>query len=242
MLMFFLSIDAACKHFGVDGLDLNPDSLDGKNNRKQVELEFTKLVLIESNNGIFKQVAELGKIDIGGISPEKRISSNFFTVPLKKASGQSEPYYYPRRPSAPVLKMGLAATGKKWGVELHDNWSSNFPILLSEVKDPTPFLDLAVFICRDCRWESENTDLVSAINEQIKKKFTRQISEYWTTRIEKEKILAHHLDLPFSDHHSPFADSIIEEVQTDYAQMNKSELIERIRVLEELLTENGVKY
>ncbi len=245
VLMFFLSIDAACKHFAVEGLDLNPDSLEGKNNRKQVELEFTKLVLVENDNSTFKQVAELGKIDVGGANPEKRISSNFFTVPLKKASGQTEPYYYPRRPSAPLLKMGLAATQKKWGVEFHDNWSSNFPVLLSEVKDPTPFLDLAIFVCRDCKWDDETVDVILAINEQIRKRFTRKLSEYWTSRLEKEKIMAHHLDTPFIDHHSLFVNSFIEDVPDGnkiYTQMNKTELINRIYVLEEILSEYRIKY
>lgn len=78
-------------NFDVADLDLNPDSLEGKDNRKQVEVEYTKTDLLEKTRDDFKQVTELGKIDVGGTTPEKRISSNFFTVPLKKASGQKEP-------------------------------------------------------------------------------------------------------------------------------------------------------
>jgi hypothetical protein len=141
--------------------------------------------------------------------------------------------------------MGPAAPGKKWGVEFHDNWSSNLPVLLSEVKDPTPFLDLAVFVCRDCKWEDKPADLILAICEQIRKRFTRKLSDYWTSRVEKEKIMAHHLDTPFIDHHSLFVDSFIEEAQNKnkiYVQMNKTELINRIYFLEEILSEYGIKY
>jgi hypothetical protein len=242
-LMYFLSIDATCKHFGLEVLDLNPDSLEGKNSRKQIELEYSKLVLVENINGNTKQVTELGKIDVSGSTPEKRISSNFFTVPLKKASGQSAPYHYPKRPDAPLLKMGPAATGEKWGVRHHDAWANNFPVLLSEIKDPTPSLDLAIFILRDCKWGNNNAvDVIAAITDQLRNRFTKSISDFWVSKIEKEKILAHHLDNPFTDNYASFLNYFEEDtpVSKTYEQMNKPELIDRIYCLEKLLNENGI--
>jgi len=243
-LMYFLAIDATCKHFNVNSLDLNPNSLEGKNNRKQVELEFTKLVLVEKSQDSLKQVIELGKIDIGGTNPEKRISSNFFTVPLKKASGQKEPYYYPRRPSAPLLKMGPTATDKKWGIKYHEDWSSNFPVLLSEIKDPTPTLDLAIFVCRDCGFDDKAIEIFSDISEQIRKRFTKEMADYWISKIDKEKIMARHIEEPFVSQYASFASLNKGDLTslTRYEQMKKSELIDRILSLEKILDENKIEY
>ena len=236
VLMYFLSFDATCKHFNVNNLDLNPETLEGKHNRKQLELEFTKLVLVGNTHDGLKQVIELGKIDEAGNSPEKRISSNFLTVPLKKASGQVEPYYYPRRPKAPVLKMGPAATGKKWGVGYHDSWMSNFLALQTSIKSATPSLDLAVFVCRDCALDDGVNDLANALGDQLEKRFTKDMASFWVSRIVKERVLARHIDAPFVSHYSSFLGTHKAAAPAKrYEQMNKSELIERIRQLESML-------
>ncbi len=241
VLMYFLAFDAACKYFDAGALDLNPDSLDGKNNRKQVEVEYTKLILLEKTSDVFKQVTELGKICVGGTTPEKRISSNFFTVPLKKASEQKEPYFYPKRPATPLLKMGPAATGKPWGITYGDDWASNLPLLISEIKESTPFLDLAFFVCRDCGFDDKFNDGISAVSDQLQKRFTKKLADFWVTRIDKEKVLAKHLDSPFADHHSYFVRSYAEDAGeiNGYEKMKKSELIERIKYLEKILNEKG---
>lgn len=239
VLMYFLAVDAACKHFGTTCLDLNPNSLEGKNCRKQVELEFTKLVLVDHSRNVIKQVTELGKIDGAATSPEKRISSNFFTVPLKKATTESEPFYYPRRPAAPVLKMGAAATGNKWGVCHHEMWGVNLLVFLSEIKSPTPFLDLAIFVFRDCEFDVSVAELVPAITEQIKERYTRKLSDFWADKIQKQMILARHLDgAPFTVHHSSFVDSYNQTATPAklYDRMTKSELIARIYELETMLS------
>lgn len=236
-LMYFFAVDAACKYLGLSTLDLNPDSLDGKNCRKQVELQFSKLVLIENSANGIKQVIELGKIEEGGTSPDKRISSNFLTVPLKKASDQMEASYYPRRPNAPVLKMGLSATGKKWGVSVHDDWQSNLLHLLSTIVSPTPSLDLAIFVCRDNAHDADEVDLFSALNEQLKKKFTKNTANFWISKINKEKILSRCIEVTFSDQYFS-----LEALNTRkpvmikrYEQMKKSDLIHLIRQLESKL-------
>lgn len=236
-LMYFLSVDAAFKQFGVSCLDLNPDNLEGKHSRKQVELEFTRLVLVENSQGGVKQVTELGKIDEAGTHPEKRISSNFLTVPLKKASNQTTPFYYPSRPKHPLFKMGFAATEKQWGVSFHDDWESNFLSILTTIKGPTPALDLAVFVCRDCAIDDGAADIFTALQEQLKKRFTRNLADFWIKRIEKEKVMARGIEAPFADHHAPFA-SFYKQVHAPvkrYEQMKKSELIDRIHQLESML-------
>ncbi len=237
ILMYFLAVDATCKHFGVDVLDLDPVSLEGKNYRKHMELEFVKLVLVENTSTGPKQVIQLGKIDVSGTSPEKRISSNFFTVPLKKASGQVDPYYYPRRPAAPILKMGPAATGRKWGIGYHDDWKLNFLALLTEIKSPTPLMDLAIFVCRSCAFEDSTVDFILAFREQLKKRFTDKIVDFWMHRIAKEKVLARPIDNLFSDHYSSFVTTYKEGPTSTkrYDQMKKSELIDLIHQLESKL-------
>lgn len=236
-LMYFLSVDAAFKHFGVSSLDLNPESLDGKNSRKQVELEFTRLVLVGKSHSGVRQVTELGKIEEAGIHPEKRISSNFLTVPLKKASNQATPFYYPSRPKHPLFKMGRAATGKQWGLSFHDHWMANFLAILTTIKGSTPSLDLAIFVCRDCAIDDGANDIFSALEEQLKKRFTRNLADFWIQRIEKEKVMARGIDVPFADHHVPFA-SFYKQAPAPvkrYEQMKKSELIDRIHQLESML-------
>lgn len=236
-LMYFLSVDVAFKHFDVSILDLNPDSLDGKNSRKQVEMEFTRLVLVGNSHGVVRQVTELGRIEEAGTHPEKRISSNFLTVPLKKASNQTPPFYYPSRPKYPLFKMGFAATAKQWGVSFHDNWMSNFLAILTTIKGSTPLLDLAVFVCRDCAIDDGATDIFTALEEQLKKRFTRNLADFWIQRIEKEKVMPRGVVVPFADHHAPFA-SFYKQAPApvkQYEQMNKSELIARIHQLEAIL-------
>ncbi|GAB5606357.1 hypothetical protein [Sideroxyarcus sp. TK5] len=236
-LMYFLSVDAVFKHFGVSSLDLNPDSLEGKNSRKQVEMEFTRLVLVGNSHGVVRQVTELGKIEEAGTHPEKRISSNFLTVPLKKASNQTTPFYYPSRPKHPLFKMGFAATGKKWGVSFHDNWMTNFLAILTTIKGATPSLDLAVFVCRDCAIDDGAADIFTALEEQLKKRFTRNLADFWVQRIEKEKVMARGVEAPFADHHALFA-SFYKQAPApvkQYEQMKKSELIDRIHQLESML-------
>lgn len=243
-LMYFFAVDAACKELGVSSFDMNPDSLDGKNNRKQVELEFTKLVLVKSSADGILQVVELGRVEFGGTSPEKRISSNFFTVPLKKASGQKDPYSYPQRPKAPLLKMGLTSTGMKWGIQSHENWQSNFPLLLTEIRDATPHLDLAIFLLRDQSIDDASPDVINALKTGLEKRFSNDVAEYFIQKITRETLFARHIDNPFSDYYFQFSETYENESVTSpsYGTMTRTELVERILELEGLLRNNGINF
>ena len=83
-----------------------------------------------------------------------RISSNFFTVPLKKGSQSAKVYFYPNRP-VPVLKLGQVATGITWGISYFEDWIKNLPELLVDVKSSSPFTDLAVFVLKDFNFDSK---------------------------------------------------------------------------------------
>lgn len=104
-LMCFLAFDATCKITQSEKLDLNPTSDHGKKIRGLIAAEFSKLVLLTGESDNKLQFIELGKVVQQNKSPEVRFSSNFLTVPLKKASEQAAPYSYPNRPrNAEVLK------------------------------------------------------------------------------------------------------------------------------------------
>ena len=241
-LMYFLAFDATCKHFKKSILDFNPDNLEGKNNRRQFELEFVKVVLLEKTHNGLKQVIELGKVNTGGTIPEQRVSSNFFSVPLKNASERETPCSYPLRPAAPLLKIGFFAADMKWGIGYHDDWITNFPRFLSEIKEPTPFLDLAVFICRDGKFEEDFTDYADAVCNHLEKRFTKALSNYWISRIDKEKILDRYTDEYFIGQHSLFSKFYKDDSgpAAQYIKMKKHKLVERIIYLENKLAERGL--
>jgi hypothetical protein len=241
-LLYFLAFDATCKHFEIKSLDFTPETLQGRNHRKQFELEFAKLAVLERSTDILKQVTELGRIDLNGTSPEQRISSNFFSVPVKKASTRNEAYLYPNRPKAPVLSMGKATTEIPWGVGRYNHWQLNFPKLLSEIKYPTPNIDLALFAIRDVRIRQESEDIFSVMLESLRSKFTIELCEYFSGKFEKEKIFANHLNQAFSGHYKNFVNDYVEEKiqSTNYKSMKKEDLIERILFLENELKKNNI--
>lgn len=242
-LMHFLAFDAVCRKENCELLNLSPENMEGENNRKNITLEFAKLVLLDSSRRSIKQVLQLGEIGSSNKSPEKRISSNFLTVPLKKASEQSKPFFYPKRPNAPLLKMGASATGVKWGVAYHEDWSSNLPDFLSEVKASTPFTDLAVFVMRDTSLGDRVEGYIEALDAAINHRFSSRLAQFWMHRLEQEKVLARHLSEPFSDVHQPFEKFAL------YSQDNRTDesdetdgLKSHISYLEGILEANQIEF
>ncbi len=248
-LMYFLAFDATVKKNGHSILDMEPKSFQGKNNRNDMELEFVRLVQLKTTeNGTTRQVSVLGKIETSDKSPEKRISSNFFTVPLKKASRSSEAFLYPGRPPAPVLKMGNTATGLVWGIGYNEGWQDNLPQLLSEAKSNTPFTDLAIFVLRDSTLQPDS-DFRAALVEGLKNRFTPEFSSFWAKRLDAEKIFAKHIDNPYQNcPPSAFADADPPPTQSQSSvsdillTFSPEELIDRITYLEKLLDSNGIEY
>lgn len=247
-LMYFLSFDAAVKNIGYFPIDLNPNSFEGKSGRDIVQLEFVKLVhLKQSNDMQVRQVLILGKIDTGGTLPEKRISSNFFTVPLKKASENAKEYVYPNRP-APVLKMGFSATGKKWGVDYHDQWRDNLPKLLSDVKSNTAFSDLAIFVLRNEKLPDGFQGLRKTLFESIKSKFSISLADYWCNQMEAESVFFKHGNNPFQDY---YEESLPEENVSGLTRslyrdklnsLDREALLERVNYLESVLDREKIEY
>lgn len=233
-VLYFLAFDAACQSTQKNELDLDPDRFDGKNNRKQLELEFTKLVLLDSEHGQPIQFLEFGKIDSTNITPEKRISANFLTVPLKKATTESQAFHYPNRPRAPLMNLGTVATKTKWGMAHHADFEKNLFVVLSTARSSTPAFDLAVLIFRDSSFSSTEQDIYSGLNNQLEKKFTPAVANLFKKRIEKEKILIRLKHPSFVDHYSKFIKSEKKKASPDYRfeGMSREDLISKIHELE----------
>src|SRR3989344_4072268 len=114
-LMCFLAFDALLQRTGVNTpVDFDPEVSIGNNNRSVLTREFTRLVQLKNGTEPY-HVLNLGEVAIGGNPPEKRFSSNFLTVSLKKATTSERVYEYPSRPSNPLLILGPKATGLIWG-------------------------------------------------------------------------------------------------------------------------------
>ncbi|NDE53382.1 MAG: hypothetical protein EB069_02120 [Actinobacteria bacterium] len=233
-ILYFLAFDAACHSMQKNELDLEPDKFEGKNNRKQLELEFTKIVLLDSEHGQPIQFLEFGKIDTGNITPEKRISANFLTVPLKKATTASQPFHYPNRPRAPLLKLGTVATKKKWGMARHEDYEKNLFVILSTARSSMPAFDLAVLIFRDSTFSNTHQDIYSGLYEQLEKKFTPGVAALFTKRIDREKILIRSKNLSFVDHYSNFIKAEKKKATTDdrFLNVTRDDLIVKIHELE----------
>ena len=240
-LFYFLAFDAICKKKGRTLLDMNPKSPEGNFNRRAMELEFAKLVLIEDIPDGIRQVFKLGIVGCNGKRPGHRISSNFLTVPLKKASSQQDPYHYPKRP-APLLILGKAATGMQWGVGYHEEWQSNLPTFTEQIISSTAFTDLAVFVFRDMELVGSPKKYTDALSGAIASRYTAKLSNFWMGRILKEKTWANHIQNPFTKNHSPFSRSLQNPARVRFEGMERTQLIHYIGYLEDLLTLNDVKY
>lgn len=248
-LMYFLAFDAVAKKLDCCPLDLNPKAADGKNNREAIELEFVKLVMLKNAADMqVRQVSVLGKVEKGGNSPEKRISSNFLTVPLKKASDSAKAYNYPSRPAS-LLKMGASATGLKWGAEYHDDWRTNLPKFLSEIKSNTPFTDLAVFVFRDAKIPAGTQNIRDALIDLIKARFSDDLAMFWSKRIDAEKVFFKHGDDPFRNSYQeslPEASATSENSSgsdpESLKSLDKQILVDRIVYLEGLLEAQEIEY
>lgn len=242
ILMYFFSFDAACKKAGTTKLDLNPEKVHGQNNRKAMELEFTKFVLIDQINGKVRQVMKLGSVDGVSQRPDKRISSNFLTVPLKKASQQSEPFYYPRRPpSAPLMILG-PSTGLKWGIGHHPDWPSNLPKYISDIKQSTPFTDLCIFLTRNFEFSEYCTNYTQAINSALDSIFSEKLSEFLKTRVQQEKVLTNHIRDPFSEKYEVFSKQNPQLNDLALSDLSKEKLIKRVKYLEAVLNKKNIRF
>ncbi len=240
-LMCFLAFDALLKRTGGTApLDFNPDVSLGVNNRSGLSREFTRLVQLKNGSDPY-HVLNLGEVSVGGNPPEKRFSSNFLTVSLKKATTSATAYGYPSRPSNPLLMLGPEATGLTWGIDRHPDWKSNLPVFLHGRKTKTPFTDLAIFVLRSRGVDSEHTTLQDVLNDGLCEVFTDELCAFWKSQISLEKIYFTEVADPFQDElASPFADcSWMGDMQPGNGE---NELASRVIYLEGLLRLHNIPF
>lgn len=231
VILYFLAFDATCKRLGLKSLDFNYGKTAGKTSRDYMETEFARLSLVAHHESGTFQITELGKVTLERKSPETRISSNFFTVPLKKASTQNKVYSYPKRPSTPVLNLGRTSEDTNWGITYHPDWRENLPKLFSEAKGSTYFSDLAVCVFRDS--EIEMGSVCDGLGLLIADRFSVELAEFWTERIRKERLLWRPSSAGFfADSHTNALHQLAVESVNPYEVLTKKQLIEKILVLE----------
>lgn len=233
-LLYFLSVDPILKAEQKNILDLNPESAEGKENRKKIALQFCKIVLLKKTKDTTHQVIKLGEITKKANDPEKRVSSNFLTVPLKKASISNQAYFYPNRPKTPFFKLGQNATGLKWGLQIHEDWQNSLISILAKTRSPTPFTDLAIFCSKDSSISNSSDDLLVFLQTSLYHRFTLSLVKFWFDRIKMEKVLWKAEACLFSSLYSNFIDlfTFNGSTQTDYSKMSKEELIKIILAFE----------
>lgn len=186
-LMYFLAFDELSARTSKDELLFDPETGVGLDNRGKFGSLYTNLVWI--GRGIDSTewfVTNLGSINTEGRrTPEKKLSGDFLTVPLKRASLSENPQGHPKRPS-PLLLLGIPAYGKKWGISRHPNWKEHIVDFLSDRVSPSPWTDLAIFVFRDTPFENSSS-LEGLLCELIKNRFSDDLYRFWKGRIASER-------------------------------------------------------
>jgi hypothetical protein len=241
-IFYFLACDAAMKSLGTDTLNLDPDSDLGKRNRDAVTVEFARLVMLKKDSsGEIRHVTAFGSVEIGGTDPEKRISSNFLTVPLKKASLARDPDGYPKRP-APLLSMGPAATGSKWGVKKHPDWQANLPTFLTELKSNTPFTDMAILVCRNHNFPQRPIAVRDGLKSAVSSRFTKPLADWLMRRISMESRLAKCQCPGFSNEYHEPLEGVGSKPRLSQKAASDQAMRKRIKYLEGLLDNAGINH
>lgn len=246
-LMYFLAYDAAYKN--QQPMSLDPNTITGKENREVLSREYCRLVTVRviGPQKIWS-VVNLGLVERSGIDPVKRISSNFLTVPLKKASQREIPVPYPQRPR-PLLNIGYSQVIGNWGVVPHLDWEKNIPIFLAERTTRWPFTDLAMFVLRDSEF-IQQPNFLETVKELLSNRFSPQLATYWFKQIQIEfnyKPFKVPESWSLSDYHNAFEDeewvSSISNKDTSPAISDNTEhLEERILYLEDILKTHNISF
>lgn len=186
-LTYFLAFDALAKRESAEVLGFSPTSKKGKENRDRfAELCAEWLSVAQDREGIVSSVDDFGHVALGGKSVATKVSSNFFTVPLKGASEAKDAQRYPRRPS-PLLMLGIQNEKEYWGVSKHGDWQKNLDAFLEGRKSTTPWTDMAVVLLRK-RKISKGNNFKKAVQAGLHETFTKELADYWSGKIEAETV------------------------------------------------------
>lgn len=185
-LVYFLAFDALSKKESADVLDFSPTSKNGKQNRDRfAEFCAQWLSVAQDVEGLASSVDDFGHVSLGGKSVTTKVSSNFFTVPLKRASEVKNPQRYPRRPS-PLLMLGEQKGKEYWGVSKHADWKENVDAFLQGRASTTPWSDMAVVLLR--KEKLTGTKLKESLKKALRRIFTDELADYWSGKIDAESL------------------------------------------------------
>lgn len=241
-LMYFLAFDALVSRVLASRtkvVDMNPGSAKGQYNRNQFVAQFLNLVVISQAPAA--HINELGRVTTEGARPGKRISANFLTTPLKRASQAAQPLDYPRRPS-PLLVLGVAEGGSRWGVTRHAEWKANLASFLADNNSKTPFIDLAVVLSRRHKMTAkrylDHTDLAKA----LKALFSDELAAVWEKhlRVESKRAACPEISLQPSESRVLYPPT--QSAATQSVRVGKVSERTRIWYLESLLTQKGIPF
>jgi len=185
-----LSFNAISHKTNEQVLDLSPDSDLGKYHRDLFKAQYEELVAIESGKQQkkYKQIWEFGVVKESSKSPSVKLSSNFLTTRLKKASTMMTALEYPGRPKGvPLLLLGEEGSGVSYKAKHTKNWFQNIPTVLRHAPTKTPLIDLALLVFRDVELTDAKTPKDN-LQTMIATRFTQDFSEWWIERLEKELI------------------------------------------------------
>lgn len=243
-IFYLLSFERARETLGSGTtLSLDPCTLEGRRVRILMRDEFSKLSVLCSHPvpGIFVNAPDLGAYACERKSPDKRIGSNFFTVPVKKASQSASPIDYPNRKHGPLLLLGPLRADSKWCIKRHPEWLATLRQMLAERSTRTPFTDLAVFIFRNSKC-ADTTDLPAALCALVRSHFCQDFAEEFCAQLLGERQRLSVKDEPFSEAFSNcFRD--LARVPVSYSGQGDLKLLKsRISYLEQLLIAHKIPY
>lgn len=184
-LMYFLAFDEVAANRGEEAILLDPKSAAGLANRQEYAARYSRLVHIGFGlEGEDWFVTNLGSVNTEARrTPDKKLSADFLTVPLKRASQSADPQPHPKRPN-PLLLLGIEIHKEKWGAQRHPDWQTHCIAFLSDRVSSTPWSDLAIFVFRDTEFEA--SDLQTALKQMIEERFSEDLAAFWKLRIDSE--------------------------------------------------------
>ncbi len=243
-IFYLLSFERARHERGCESvLCLDPTTPEGARVRMLMRDEFSKLsVLCEHPMpGVFVNAPDLGSHACERKSPDKRIGSNFFTVPLKKASQGAAPLDYPNRKHGPLLVLGPLRADSNWCIRRHPDWLETLRQMLAERNSRTPFTDLAIFMFRTtkCPYSS---DLSESLGELVRSQFCPDFAEDFCSQLMSERQRLSVKDEPFTEAFSNCFKDLVRASVTYSEQADVRSLKKRIAYLEQLLIANKIPY
>lgn len=188
----FLSMDMTQKYLLTLIVDLDPEyqGEDGATPRQIMTAKYVDLFRpSQSPEDNSLVVRELGFTHVDGVDGRNFLklafSSNFLTVPLKKASISASPRPYPGRPF-PLITLGVGP--EKWGAEKHPDWKINLLKFIENRDCGEDFFPLIVYLLRyQDLGPYISSDFPNGLRSALSEFFTEELSDYLVSNSSADK-------------------------------------------------------